>query len=198
MNKTPLWTKCVIGLDMDGVIIDHTANKIAVAKRLGYELLEAQTPSDITAAFIPEPAYGRFQQIIYDDPVIALSPPPYPGVLEGLRAIKASGTPYFLISRRKNPPRAIELLKKRGLWPQFIDEDNFISEKNAFFVLKKKDKDDRAKALGVNVYIDDQPSVLAELASVPDKFLFDPLGVHAQGDYTVVRSWPEFLSMLKL
>jgi hypothetical protein len=190
MKKNTRW---IIGFDLDGVIIDHTENKLLFAKRLGIPLRPEETPSDIIARVLPHDVHGRLQSFLYDDPHIALSPPLYGGAPEGLRMLKEAGTPYFLISRRKEGTNfAIDLLKKRGLWPFLFNEENI------FFVREKKDKDLKAAELGISVYVDDQPSVLAELASVPHKFLFDPLRVHEQHkQYIRTHSWGEFLLSLK-
>ncbi len=185
MNGSAKW---ITGLDLDGVIVDHTLNKLAFAKRFGISLRPEETPSDIMARVLSHDAHERLQEFLYHDPRVALSPPLYGGALEGLRMLKEAGTPYFLISRRKESTHlAIDLLKKRGLWPFLFNE------KNIFFVEEKKDKDRKAAELGVSVYIDDQPSVLAEMTSVPHRFLFDPVGAHAEAEsYQKIRSWKEF------
>jgi len=48
------------------------------------------------------------------------------------------------------------------------------------------------------IYIDDQPSVLAELASVRRRFLMDPYDAYSDdASYRRVASWREFLNALR-
>ena len=182
--------RVVLGLDMDGVIIDNTKSKILFAKKLGYALTPDQTPADFIESIMTEEDLGKLRQLLYLNPETALKAGLVEGAKNGLAALKTAGVRYFLISRRKNPEIARATLKKRGLWPTYLNETN------AFFVERPEDKNIKAGALGITAYIDDQPSVLAKLTDVPGKFLMDRFAKF--GDlpfaHTKVSSWPEFLS----
>src|SRR3989344_1250718 len=185
----------IIGLDMDGVIIDHTVNRIRVAKELGYALAPEETASDVMKKKVPKETYDKIQKVLYDDPAVAYSPPVMLGAKEGLESLRTSGTQFYLISRRKNPLVGYELLKKRELWPRYFNETN------TFFVKTKEAKEEKAKELGVVVYLDDQPSVLEKLVSLDHRFLFDTLRAHdTYAEYDVhkkIRSWPEFIETIQ-
>jgi hypothetical protein len=183
----------IVGLDLDGVIIDHTKNRLVLARRFGYRLKPQQTASDVFRRLLPIQIKRKIQKYLYDDPAFGLRPPLVRGALTGLRFLKKRRTPYFLVSRRKKPSLAIKLLKKRGLWPAYFDR------RNAFFVETKQAKNHHAKRLRVSVYLDDQPSVLEELKAVKHKFLFDHRWAYNgfKGDYKKVYSWIEFLRELK-
>ncbi|MBI5421402.1 MAG: hypothetical protein HZA35_03810 [Parcubacteria group bacterium] len=113
-----------------------------------------------------------------------------PGVVDALHEINSSGTPFFLISRRKNPEMAIKLLKVHGLWPMFFNKDN------AYFVNDPIEKNERAHHLGVTHYTDDEVDVLRAV-EVPHSFLFDHLGVLKEDEtYVHVKSWPILLDRL--
>lgn len=117
-----------------------------------------------------------------------------PGVKTGLAKIKKSNFRYFLISRRKDPALAQRLLRKHGLWPAIFDASN------SFFVQRAEDKNLKAAELGVTLYIDDQPSVLAKLHHVPHRFLFDRFKKFGELPFkhTKICSWSEFTQLIGL
>ncbi|KKT81194.1 MAG: hypothetical protein A2925_01250 [Candidatus Yanofskybacteria bacterium RIFCSPLOWO2_01_FULL_44_22] len=178
--------KIIIGFDMDGVIVNNTQPKIRLAKALGFKLLPEQTPSEIISKHLPLLVLRELQRNLYDNIETALTTPLMRGARGVLTAVKKSGFPYFLISRRRIPHIAQGILKKHGLWPYFFDEDN------AFFVLEPEDKDVKAAQLGVTHYIDDEVGVISKLNSVKCRFLFDQFNIFShQPHYTKVTSWAE-------
>ena len=114
----------IIGFDLDGVIIDHTQNKIRLAKARGFDLNAVQVQGDVFKKYIKEEIRRDIQKFLYEDLEISLSPLLMIGALEGLSKIRESGIPYFLISRRKKFGNAIKLLNIRGLWPDFFHNEN--------------------------------------------------------------------------
>ncbi len=182
--------KIVIGLDMDGVIVDNTENKIRHAAELGFALAAHQTPSDVIETVVPELILEKMRFFLYNNPPTALEAALVPGAAEGLAVLQRMGIPFFLISRRQKPELARELLKRHGLWGKYFDENN------AFFVETAEDKNIKATELGVNVYLDDQPSVLEKLTNVPQKFLMDRFKCFTKASYQRVRSWEDFLGKI--
>ena len=65
----------------------------------------------------------------------------------------------------------------------------------------KEDKNNKARELGVTIYLDDQPSVLDALVDVPQKLLFDPLYAYAKRpeytQYSKIHSWDKFIQVVK-
>ncbi len=176
----------VIGFDMDGVIIDHTKNKIALAKQLGFNLLPEQTPSEFMRKVLPLQEMQKLQSILFDDRQLAMKPPLMAGAKSTLISVKKLGIPYFLISRRKNPELAIELLKKHKLWPKYFNENN------SYFVDKPEDKDFHAARLGITHFVDDELEIINKLISVKNRFLFDQFNMHKNADfYKRIVSWLE-------
>jgi len=189
--KKPQVDNKIIGFDMDGVILDHADRKISLAKDFGFKIKKYQTPSEIIKNLItPLATYREFQRILYDAPETALHSPLMPGVKSVLVKIKSSNIPYYLISRRKKESTAIALLTKHGLWPKYFNK------KNTFFVLEPEDKEIKAKALGITHYFDDEQKVLGVLHSVPNKILFDSLGVFKNSGYARVKSWKEIARLI--
>lgn len=183
--------KKIIGFDLDGVIIDHSAVKISLAKEFGFDLKPKQTSSDVIKKYLPFLILRKIQLCIYHDPKISLSAPLFPDVKLGLKQIKNQNLPYFLISRRKDRELTIKLLKLRNLWPEYFNE------KNSFLVQDKESKNFKTKALAMTHYIDDEPSVLEKLVDVQNKFLFDPFETFKHiNSYCHVKSWPEFVNYL--
>lgn len=179
----------IIGLDMDGVIVDNTRNKIKLAKKLGFHLKPEDTPADFIVKLLPADALAEIRELLYHKPKTALEAELVPGAKIGLEKLKKSELKYFLISRRPNPDLAKNILEKLGVWPKYLNDQN------AFFVNKPEEKNEKAIELGVNIYVDDQPSVLEKLTSVPNRFLFDRFGKFDELPFKHIKisSWGQFL-----
>lgn len=184
--------KPIIGLDLDGVIIDNSKIKLAIAKKLGFDLNIKETPSEIIKTKLPHEKLRQLQILIYDDPIVSLGLPLMRGAKEVLTKIKKRGFKYYLISRRRKPEIAIEFLKDKKLWPAYFDIAN------SFFVTEPKEKNEKSEKLGINSFLDDELHVLAEMDHVKNRFLFDPFDVcHDLGSYIrKVQNWKQFLSQL--
>ena len=182
--------KKIIGFDMDGVILDHTENKLLLAEKLNFSLKREETPSDIIKKLMPPKTYSKFQVNLNDNSKFIYLCATMPGVKQVLDGMIKSGTPYFLVSRRKKPLIAIRVLKYHGLWPKYFNK------KNAFFVLTPEDKNLKAKELGITHYFDDQCSVLEKLVSVKNRFLFDHLDVFKNSPMRRVKSWKEIVKLV--
>jgi hypothetical protein len=183
-------TKQIIGLDLDGVIIDNTNPKIEFAKKMGFDLKPENTPAERLDRILPTEILAPMREFLYYDPKTALRAEIVRGAKTGLERIKKSGYPYFLISKRAVPRIAVEILKKHGLWPKYFNHDN------SFFISESESKDPKAAELGINVFLDDQPAVLAKLPSVPQRILFDRYKVFGDLDFEHIKvnSWEEFIT----
>jgi phosphoglycolate phosphatase-like HAD superfamily hydrolase len=182
--------KKVIGFDMDGVILDHTQNKIRSAKKLGFSIKKEQTPSEIIRTIIPQSVYEEFKAYMYNDPTGSLKPRLMSGVKNTLNCIAKKNTPYFLISKQKNHRVALNILKHHALWPKYFNN------KNTFFVDGSEAKDTKAVELGITHYFDDESRVLEKLVSVKNKFLFDHLDVFKNSPYRRIKSWKEITKLV--
>jgi len=174
-----------VGLDMDGVIFDHSFEKIRLASFFGWTLDRNQTPSEIIKKVLPQDVLLGVQTRLYGSADI--SSQLIDGVIETLDIFKARNIPFVLISRRKIPSVAIELLARNGLWGKYFTHEN------TAFVERPEDKNIAAEPFFVTHYLDDEIKVLNALSSVPRKFLFDSLGVFPKNElYMKVGSWKEF------
>lgn len=183
-------SKKIIGFDLDGVILDHTANKIRLAKKFGLELTPKQTTPGIIKSIMPESDLHELQLTLYEDPVISFRSPVMKGVRKILSRVK-NRYPYFLVSRRRKPEQAIKILRIKRLWPKFFNE------KNSFFVLEPTDKNKMGKKLGITHFIDDEPYILEKLNDIKNKILFDPHNSYPDiTNFIKIKSWEEFMDLL--
>lgn len=175
-----------MGFDMDGVLVDNCPLKVEIANKMGYRIRLADAPSEIIKNILKPDDLMALEIALYHDLKMSLSAKLMPGITDLLKQIKSKDLPYYLISRRSDPPIAIKLLRARGLWPKYFNEPN------AFFVVEPWEKNQKAKELGITHYVDDETKVLNVLADVPNKFLFDHLNVFpAAAHYTKVSSHKE-------
>ena len=175
----------IIGFDMDGVIVDNNPLKLKVLEKMGWKLRLRDMPVEILTRILGPNDLAAFRISFYHDKLVATGSLLMPGIVELLEKILASKIKYFLISRRAVPELAIELLKVRGIWPKYFNESN------AFFVVEPIEKNIMAKKLSITHYVDDETKILGILEDVPNKFLFDHMGVFPEGDYTKVASHEE-------
>lgn len=185
--------KKIIGFDMDGVILDHSVQKVRLSEKFGYKLDLLETPSYVMHEKIEDKnVYREIQSILYDDPIEAFKSPLMNGSFDTLSFIKNSGKTFYLISRRKKHDVAKNILMHHKLWPTFFND------KNTFFVSEPIDKEIVAKRLGITDYIDDEEKILDVLDSVKNKFLFDQFGIKEgqMSKYKTLNNWEDVLTVL--
>lgn len=177
-----------LGCDLDGVIIDHTASKILLARKFDLNIIKSQTHGEKLSQLLGS-RYAEFKHDLYDNPKIALASPMMPGAKKVLQLFCKAGVRFAAISRRsKNFSISITTLHRYGLWPDIFNEQN------TFFVQNKEGKNIKAAELGISHFIDDEPEVLEQLTSVKIKYLFDPHDILVGQEYIHIRSWPELVN----
>lgn len=176
----------IIGFDLDGTILDHTKNKIELAKEFGVTLTPEQTVSGKYRQVFPGNMDEEFSTRLFTDPSTGKYTSIEPCALEVLGKIKSSGQPYYLISRRKTEI-VVPLLERLKLWPQVFDA------KNTYFVDLMSDKVEPCRKLGITDYVDDHVKSLTQtLSFIPHRYLFDPYNVWPDSaDYNRVSNWEE-------
>lgn len=183
-EKTIQGERHVVGFDMDGVIIDHTVNKIELAKRYGVALHCTDTHSERLSPHFPHGSYKDFQHELYGASDLALSAEVMAGAEATLRLLTERGISFVLISRRRNPEHAIALLSRRELW------GTYFTEKNAFFVGTPEEKNVVAVREGVTHFVDDERKVLAVMPDVRMRLLFDSFRqFEDEKEFTRVFDW---------
>jgi len=176
-----------IGFDMDGVLLDHTDLKLALTQEFGVNIAAAQTHPETLVSLMPKEHYRQLKSKLYGDPIISKQALVMPGAVKLLRSLAEHNIRFTLISRRKEPIWARELLSHYGFAPHHFQDDNI------FFVDSPEAKEVIARQVGITHYIDDEEKVLRCLTSVPNRFLMDPFHrVTASDQWTIVRSLDEF------
>src|SRR3989344_7442086 len=136
-----LITSPVIGFDLDGVIINHIEMKQRLAKQFGFDIAPSETNSEIMSKMIPREIWVQIQEMLYDHKQFCLESPVADGAIDILDGLNREQKEFFLISLRKKPDAAIDLLKYHKLWPKYFNE------RNVFFVKNREDKNTEARRL---------------------------------------------------
>lgn len=180
--------KLNIGLDLDGVIIDHTQNKMRVAKSFGFKIKPEEIQSEVLKKILPKPIYRKLQKAIYGN--LTLKAQLTPDVFKILKQLSKDHQ-LFIISRRGKggSTSARAWLKKYKIF-------EIIQKKNIIFVEKAIDKNLWCKKLKIQIYIDDKVEVLNLLSAVPQKIFYNPQKAKHNKKYLEISSWQEFPGLL--
>ena len=189
-NKKQKIKKINIGLDLDGVIIDHTQNKVKIAKSLGFKIKKEETQSEILKNILPEDKYKKLQNIIYNK--TTFFSPPEPFVFKILRELSRDATnEFFIISCRRgrgvDPAR--EWLEKHKIF-------KFVPSKNIFFVETEKEKNIYCQKLKIKIYLDDKVRILDMVSFVRYPIFYNPKKSLHNKKYLEIRSWKELPGLL--
>ena len=182
-----------IGLDLDGVIIDHTSNKLQKAHELGYVLEPRDTASAVMKSRVSLPHYREIQRHIYG-PATATATA-VEGALETIATLAAAHDLY-IISRRNvsngTDRSAHEWIAGSGIFEHIPKERVFFVPHDVVGA-----KGVVAKKLGIELYLDDQLKILHELPSVGTRILFDPFGTEtASHPFRAIKKWQEFPAII--
>jgi len=174
-----------LGLDFDGVIVDHTQTKIALAKNIGFKLRPEETASKVFKTMIPKKEYSSLKRKLYG--TFATTFRPMSGVMRNLKRLHENNVKIFVVSRRKVGSRAAV---KNWIQNQI---GGIIEKDNIFFVERDVDKKDVCKKLGIDIFLDDKLEVLEPMLQIKKRFVFDPHNVHRKiTGIKIIKSWDEF------
>lgn len=189
MQNTPRGK--IVGFDLDGVIIDHTVNKIRIAAHYGVHLEPPETHAECMGAHFAPEIYKEIKMQLYNNTDDALSAPLMEGAFDGLATLYEEGIPYVLISLQQNPIFAQRLIERHGLWGTYFTPENM------FFARDGAQKSAYAAELGVTYFTDDEPNILDLMLEIPHRVLFD---VHDQfpdrDGFVRVRNWSSLVDLL--
>lgn len=191
MNENSKCNIMRIGLDFDGVIVDHSEHKIRLSKDMGFELEPWQTNTNIMKQFVPEPHYKNVQEMIY-----TFMTPKAPPIAEALERIRGLGGELYIVSARR--PTAVRFAHE---WMDKHEIFGMIPAERVYFCGNSSEKGDYCRRLGIEAFLDDKLSVLEALDSNVRKFLFDSHGAVEQfgikHDYRTVGGWKSFTEYLQ-
>lgn len=179
-----------IGLDLDGVIIDHTANKLRLARERGFELEPWQTNANLMGQFLPTEEYDEIKREAYAQ--LTASAEPVPGALEAIAEL--TGELFIVSARRADSVRhAQDWLDRHRLY-------DYIPAERIFFCADESEKKTHCHRLGLHFYLDDKIQVLNQLPFSVQRTLFDHHAVAERlsvpEEIRVAADWSGFLAQL--
>lgn len=175
-----------IGIDLDGVIIDHREHKRRLAAARGFTLERWQTNSNVMSRFVPHEAYEQISRQLYT--TMTPEAAPVPGALETLA--KLQDELYIVSARNADSVRYAQqwLLKHRVY--------DLVPAERIFFCGTGAEKRGYCERLGLSLFLDDKVSVLDVLPFATTKVLLDVDNVAHDMDIgehlRVVPDWQEF------
>jgi len=182
-----------IGIDLDGVIIDHTPAKLHLAAGFGFVLEPWQTNTNLMKGFMPIERYRALQESLYGE--MTLRAPAVSGAKESLTAAMDSGFEPHLISRRSaaSVPFARDWLASHGF-------SGIFSEDRIHFCPSDAEKAVVCGHLSIASFVDDKLSVLMGLPPVARRILLVPDGAAGRlvpsSEITVAPDWPSCLAAI--
>lgn len=179
-----------IGIDLDGVLIDHHEHKLKLAGDYGFSLEPWQVNSNVLGKYVPEHVMDAIQESLYGE--LTPQAPPIAGSLQGLAALRAEV--YIISARRPGSVRyAQDWLIKHRVY-------DAVPAERIYFCGGDEEKRGYCDRLGLSLFMDDMVSVLDALPGRTRRVLFDvdgladELKVHER--LKVVKDWDELRTML--
>ncbi len=179
-----------IGIDLDGVIIDHREHKQRLASGYGFALEPWQTNSNVMGQYVPDDIYQAIQEPLYMQ--MTLEAPAVAGALEQLAALAAET--YIISARRPHTVRyAQDWLARHRVY-------DLVPAERIYFCGGDDEKRGYCERLGIHVFLDDKVKVLDALPGKTKRVLFDEDDVakrlNIEERLDIARSWPEFSAYL--
>ncbi|MDD4990339.1 MAG: hypothetical protein PHW31_03455 [Candidatus Pacebacteria bacterium] len=175
-----------IGIDLDGIIINHTENTLKTAGSFGFALKKEQTVYQIMKGLIPQEERRKISKIVYGK--LSLSPPPWTYALSSMKKLHRKGLELFILSARQQSHYALKWLKKYG-----VTKD--VPLKNIFFVKESEDKAAIVRKIKVDIFLDDKTTVLESIQKYCLPVWFNPHKLKNALEFKEVHSWLEFVKL---
>jgi hypothetical protein len=195
----------LIGLDFDNTIVNYSD---AIA-RLGKERFELpkdlpvnkDTLRDFLRSESREGEWTEFQGELYG-PGLRYAEP-YPGAIESMRDLIASGHRLVIISHRTKLPYAGHPYELRASAMEWVtarlSSQGLFSEDAVYFLETRADKIEMIASWNCEVFVDDLPEVLSDpnFPKSTKGILFDPDDLKSNSQTKCkIRSWKELSAKL--
>lgn len=178
-----------IGIDLDGVLIDHREHKRKLAGEYGFELEPWQANSNVMHEYVPEHVYRAIKDPLYSS--MTSDAPPVAGALRVLPSLKAE---IYLISTR--PQHSVRYAQDWLVKHRVYDT---VPAERIYFC-GADEKRGYCERLGISTFLDDKMSVLDALPGKTKRVLFDEDDIagriKVEDRLSIARSWDEFRTML--
>ncbi len=180
-----------IGLDLDGVIIDHTENKRRLSSEEGVILEPWQTNSNVLGRFLTPELDKKIHAKLYSE--MSIDAPPVIGSLENLATLKAE---FYVVSARH--PETIRFVQQWLGRYRFFD---LVPASRIYFCGVGEDKRAHAERLKLDAFMDDNLRLLSALPYSCERLIFDHVGAiqHMTDvpDWAIkVKGWGKFRELM--
>lgn len=175
-----------VGIDLDGVIIDHREHACSLAREYGLDLESWQVNANVIGQFVPKEIHAALAGPLF----CRLTPaaPIAPGALETLEKICDR---VCIVSARR--PDSIRFAQEWLLKYRIYD---LVPAERIFFCGSDAEKRSYCEKLGLTVFLDDDLSVLERLPFGTQKVFFDADDlsgkIAASDKVKVVKDWEAF------
>lgn len=179
-----------IGIDLDGVLIDHRGHKRALAQEYGFALEPWQTNANVMHRYVPEEIYRPLKESLYSR--LTREAPPIAGALQRLPEIKAEV--YIVSARRADSIRfAQDWLVNHRIY-------DIVPAERIYFCGNDEEKRGYCDRLGIDMFLDDKVRVLEALSGRTKRVLFDEDEVakllQVEERLHVAKTWDEFRDLV--
>jgi len=175
-----------IGIDLDGVLIDHRDHKRQLAGEHGFELEPWQANSNVMDRHMPRDVYETLQEALYTR-MTPLAPP----VADALAVLPKIRAEMYIISARR--PYSVRYAQEWLLKHRIYDS---VPAERIFFCGTGDEKRGYCERLGISIFLDDKVSVLDALPGKTKRVLFDEDDIARQLDVhnrlQIATTWQEF------
>ena len=175
-----------IGIDFDGVLVDHREHKRRLAAAEGYTLERWQTNTNVISRFLPPDVYKDLKENLYTH--MTPDAPPVEGALETLAELDGE---LYIVSARA--PDSVRYAQQWFLKHRVYD---LVPAERIFFCNGNTEKRGYCERLGISMFLDDKLEVLDALPRATTKVLFDADDVARDLSLDermhVVPNWREF------
>lgn len=179
-----------IGIDLDGVLIDHRGHKLRLAQEYGIALEPWQTNTNVMRKHVPEEIYRPLQHALYTG--LTKEAPAVVGALENLPELKAEI--YVISARRADSIRfAQDWLVSHHIY-------DVVPAERIYFCGSDEEKRGYCDRLGIEIFLDDRVRVLEALGSRTKRVLFDEDDVakllQVEDRLHVAKTWQDFRELV--
>ncbi len=178
-----------IGIDLDGVVIDHTQAFLCACGEFGYHLESWQVNSNMLKHFLPKEIHTSIKRLVYTERRLEASP--MQGSLEAVLALLAPSFDLIIASVQKEE----EAEERLWTWLGTCGFSEHIPKDRVHIFRSREEKVSYLQGLDLDFFIDDGTDVLEPLIGKTAPILFDPAEIHKrisipEGIY-VVEGWHE-------
>lgn len=184
-----MWNPRRIGIDLDGVIIDHREHKRALAGEYGIALEPWQTNSNVIRKHVPEDVMENLQGELYGS--MTRNAPAVEGALKLLPTLKAE---VYIVSARR-----LDSIRHAQDWLIRNRVYDAVPAERIFFCGTDEEKRGYCDRLGIDLFLDDKISVLEGLGAKTKRVLYDEDGVarhlNVEDRFNIAKNWEEFAAL---